>query len=373
MTHGRLTTTIPPLDKNMPINQAVNAIFEEFDLPDEVEISTLKKLITGINNNVLPLIIKEFLRLRWAVIKNTHLAYPLSPNHPVNIFCIRLAEVIAEDNEAIIQLLIPTLLERDYVAGSLEALTETEIDGKRCLIPDQAYFLLENNTTLLPLIDWFEYISDPSVPCYFHLYTNNSRQVPLSDQEVSLLRHSCGDLSTTLFKQLEYYRELALSSSSLYGAIKMLTRGLMEGGVGNESNPDLKPLRNRIAGPAATEAAEKFLSLWASIPDSAEKQAISALRVANYTAAYAREFPSRDQFEKYHPSLSDYILLLRYSQGHPLTDEEETHQQAQDLINCVEEISLGLNNIVNAHQAALENFSYGTFSSGSGFAVLCSK
>ncbi len=343
----------------MLLYQEVMNLFDGVNLPENQEIALFKaNLAANVeaqeDENILRVIIKEYLRLRWTLIKNTSLAYPLSPNDPVNRFNIRLAETIVQKNETIIQLLIPTLLEREYLIGNLRGLTEDETEGKRSLSRMDSYLLLEDNTTVLPLIDWFSYQSDPSHPHYHHLYTQGGEVVPLTGDEKSLIRKSCGAASEELFEQHEYYRELSVSTNTLYGAIKHLMLGLMKGSVSNERNSGLVRLRHRIAGPESNEAAEKFIARIAAIPPSACKEALLDLRAELFSPTQEQLFGSKRDFEKHYPSLGDYLLVLRHSMGHSLTEQEVEKCQEQELLNCVEEICLGLNNIVIKNRVAFE-------------------
>ncbi len=299
--------------------------------------------------------LRYFFRVRWAMIADSPVDYLRFTKWPANKRCVMLAEVLAGPEESIAKILMPTLKLRDYVAGGLMELTETEDEqGMRRLAVNNTFLLMQNNTTLFPLMDWAEYQTNPSEPFYKHLYHENGEAVPLAPEEITQIIDCSPAHPLSLTDQMDHYRALRRSQRTLYGVLSRLIDGLRRSGVTPIQDPVARAARDSVAAPEADASVVEFFEVWNAVPESEQVTAVLALRAQRYTPTIAAAYGSREQYESFFPTLEEYLAVLRHGAGLPCTDRQTTLANTVKFINCVEVIAKGLENIRDAHPEGIE-------------------
>lgn len=99
--------------------------------------------------------IKRFFAMRWTVIANTSLDYTLNPSMPANTWYMAIATRIAEPDEAIIKILIPTIKKVIGAGMENDITASTESSGRR--IELQNFILNANQDSLISVDDVLNY------------------------------------------------------------------------------------------------------------------------------------------------------------------------------------------------------------------------
>ncbi|CEK10513.1 hypothetical protein [Legionella hackeliae] len=269
-------------------------------------------------------LIKNFLRARGDLLKKGSLAYTRHPFLPVNQLCLKIAEAIASPEEAVCQLLMPTVKTLNRSTYSLKQ--ETEEDGHFAI---ENYILSDDFTRLIPVEEIFQQ-AKVNTETVFPEYQESSQNLhyQLSNRDFLDLQEVAGDESRLYLNALRAHHAQHYSDKSIGFAIKTLAIALKKGsvsGLGSEEHAESR---------VVAEAIKDFYDLWNHLPIEIRKTVGSTILIG-YGNAH---------------TLYQYFLALFY--GHPqckLTSEELALAKKDNIFNCIDIISNALNEALIQH------------------------
>jgi len=265
------------------------------------------------DERALKKILRQFLALRWQLIKNSDTNYFSFFNSPLNQLCVSIAEQIAEPNEPIIKVLVPKLdvsvVYYDETFRSITLQERTEIEQRK-LLDLSVFNLNEDKTKLIPILPCLEQARRMAPPGFIPVFLNqysgidqsgqklldgkkkhsrehdnllsNLSQPQLSAAEIIQLQNTAPDYYNALI-QLEtnptntaYIGDASwtaiseLTGHTLWYELQILCRGLTDGGVEDTSAP--AAMQNQDIGRQAKWAIKRFHSIWMRLDSDTRKR-----------------------------------------------------------------------------------------------------
>jgi hypothetical protein len=277
--------------------------------------------------------LKDFFSYRWAIIKKTDSSYLSFPLFPINQACIKIAEEMVSDDEPIISILMPTLVNKPYeiLGVSLRELTEEDKTPRR--LKNLRNFLLSvSEDRLISIRDCFYYSAENIQGTFQHLYSNNAASVVLSKSEVNWLRVSTADSSISgIYADLIEHKAKSINTigTLAYELIK-LKNGLLKGSVRGSGT-------EYIAGPEALTAISNFVQIWVKL-GVADREIAASLSVQNGRP------------------LESYLLrLFAGTPGCELTKAQLDRVNEENVFSCVHIIANILESLINSNANVLIN------------------
>lgn len=268
--------------------------------------------------------------------------YTILPYQSVQA-CILVAGAIAEDNEAICQLLMPQI--KEVVGGSLDSIqenTEEVIDGKRRFDPNK--YCLEGNR-LLDIVNLFEYAkSDGSYFFGAEMGKDAYTIFNITDKELLALSDSKDNDTKNYMAYLKAYYDFQQNPRGLAKELKKLADALYKSSKrvnGTEMQADLAVLDTAI---------KTFYLYWNKLPELI-RNGINQHTINYYD--YNRNLES---------------LLIAIFSGHPeclLTEKQKEILETEKILRCTAQLSDGIRHFsnifldekdINISREKLENF-----------------
>jgi hypothetical protein len=279
--------------------------------------------------------LRNFLTKRWNYIRNTDASYPCYPNSPINRMCIAIAHHLAQPDEPIAQVLMPsiTINHYDILADDLIPLTEKiNASGDREL--DLSRFLIsEDGKAIIPIQEWFEAQIRNTGEFFHHMYSMDHKLVPLTEHEKFLIQQSVAPNSIIFLDEFALRKKLISAEGTLAQALLKLCDGLMSQGVtsgrgtGDQAGANVYPIIS------------DFLLIWHKTLSDRQRQSLGALRTSYHSLR-----------------LDTHLLILQSAANIPQLPSLTQAQldSIRDLETCVEVNSRGIQHILERH---LEKFS----------------
>lgn len=264
--------------------------------------------------------IKSYLARRWAAIRKGNNSYTSHPFLPVNQLCLKIAEAIAQPDEAVCQILMPSIKGLNKKLFKLKA--ETEENGH--FYPEN-FILNQDQTRLIPIIKIFEEAKKNTNTVFLEFQDNDDQIIyQLTGRDLLNLEQLAGDATKQYMQALRHHHQQRYFNNSIGFAINRLSQALKRGSredSGTEDSAD-----DEIVG----SAIEQFYVLWPDI-----KTKISDLKYNHDISLYINNlfathpgcplkeseleqigfFPCALQISKYldtyleqHPNLSEILM-----------------------------------------------------------------
>lgn len=284
--------------------------------------------------------IRFYFRDRWEALKKTNLAYTRHPFLPVNQLCLKIAEAIAEPEEAVCQILMPDLVGLNRKCASLKF--ETEENGH---FKVENYIINQDCTQLIPVDEVFQTAAIDSnyVLADFQPSETLALSYRLDSRDFLNLQQVAGESSTNFIRVLKQQHVQRYDDNSLGFAIRKLAVAIRKGSVvdaGSESSANIEVI---------AEAIKTFYTLWRSLPqDLCLPQEEDS---SQETRTLVKEL-SLKLYGRGNLTLESYFLTIFVRhEDCPLTEEELGQQQVEDIFPCAYQISNCLLEFLNLYPA----------------------
>lgn len=281
--------------------------------------------------------LRRLLSMRWTIIQRTSLDYTFNPHLPSNQFCVALAKAIRNENESIIQVIMPTITTvLGTTLSSNHILLDVENDGHLAL---SDFLLHSQNDAVIAVVDLFEIASNE--PAVLFLERVNSEvgeyhfSTELTDEDRHILRAVAGEASKEYFDLLQkIYFVKKNKKPSLAFVFESLCAALLKSSeVGNGAS-------GQATAADCHDAISKVYDIWRALPPDIHREI-------------------KDFMPKHNMNTSDRLesLLLRlfYETNKTLTMDESILVIEDGVINCTNQIGNILNSILKHHYARLNN------------------
>lgn len=292
-------------------------------LESKVTLCFLEHVTTAFKSGISPenvcLSLKGYFSARWDALKNTNIAYPRHPFLPINQLCLKIAEKIADANEAVVKILMPTVI--DLCRGSYSLKSETEESGHFAV---EQFILDETGTYLIPVAEIFE-VGKGNTNLIFPDFQPPPAQVQyqLNSKDLARVKTIAGKPCKQYMQALMQQHASHYDNHSVGFAIKELAMHLKKASV-SDAGTELSV--NLVL---CEDAIKSFYDLWRKLPVETIRK-INQYRIKHY---------GNPDY-----SLESYFLALFVR--HPdctLTEEESAKQKAENIFPCAQQISDYLN------------------------------
>lgn len=282
-------------------------------------LETYPDLITNAKSTI-----QTFFNLRWLALKTTNLAYTRHPFLPVNQLCLKIAEVIADPEESICRILMPTVLELNRKSYSLKA--ESEDDGHFYL---EQFMLNKNQTLLIPVEEIFEAAAINTNTVFKDFQDDQIQlQYTLGGRDLLNLEQVAGQASQAYVQALKRYHLQQYDDDTLGFAISCLATDVKKGSVSDSGS------ENFADNELIAHAIKKFYDLWRSLPEEIKSQ-VKILKLLHYGSSLPLE--------------SYFLALFVRHPDCPLSDEELCRQKQENIFPCADQIANYLDEFLKQH------------------------
>ncbi|KTC74698.1 hypothetical protein Lbir_0731 [Legionella birminghamensis] len=314
---------------NLPAGTAAETV-ETIQVESLYSFQFFWLFITKDENAVLPpkdvQAIRSYLSLRWETLKKENIAYFRFPFLPINQFCLKIAESIAEPEEAVCSILMPGIIGLNREGLSLKL--ETEDNGQFQI---DAFIVNQSYTRLIPLAEIFQTAALDSNHVLADFQPEGAKpSYELGGQDFLNLANVAGNASRAFMQALKANHVKRYDDNSLGFAIKKLAVELKKASVSDAGSEEL--INNKVMG----DAVSSFYNLWKTLSpelrlpeekdaESSEKRFVKVITLTNYGCKNL--------------NLESYFLTLFFHMQLPLTEEEVTRVIAENIFPCADQIS----------------------------------
>ncbi len=323
--------------------------------------------LLALDENTLKLALRQFLKLRWAYIRNTAASYDQFVKQPLNgmnAACAQIAALIADSNEALAVVLMPTITIQYYanLEESLQDLTEKKNSSGQRVLDLSNIIVNQEGTCVIPLKEWFEAQGDAledqtkpylkylhrlgvdgsehllsyeefeaqkNTPPYdtcvtFQNYVDQYQAPPMTEADLDKMAAVCDEISKDYLDDSRRYLELLAKPCTLYDATLKLCNDLKANGVkgsGEEFGAD----------PAVYPLIKKYFEDCIHLCTEADKEKFFKVRCCNRT-------------------FGQYLLMLK-AYSFPLSDKEYEQVNRDQVFTCIDLASNDIKEMLNKNEA----------------------
>ncbi|RAP37908.1 hypothetical protein B1207_02655 [Legionella quinlivanii] len=281
--------------------------------------------------------IRHYLALRWKMLKTEQIAYTRFPFLPINQFCLKVAEGIAGQGEAVCQILMPGLTGLNRACFSLKS--ETEHNGH---FEVENFIVNQNYTKLIPIQEVFETAALDSNHVLLDFQPEGTKlSYELGGQDFLNLANVAGDASRAFIQALKQNHIQRYDNNSLGFAIKKLATELKKASVSDAGSEELA--NNKVLG----DAVKSFYTLWKQLP--AELSMPQEQCTASGEICFVKDI--KVETYGYDLPLESYFLTLFFHMQLAITEEEGRRVLAEDVFPCADQLSNILSEFLNQYPA----------------------
>ncbi|CAM2753643.1 Uncharacterised protein [Legionella steigerwaltii] len=277
------------------------------------------------------MIIRKYLKIRWAHLKKSNLAYTRHPFLPANQLCLKVAEAIAGPKEAICQILMPGLVGLNRKSAELKF--ETESEGHFEL---ENYVINQAHNRLIPVAEIFQTAKvDSNLVIADFQPADNQVVYQLGGRDMLNLEQVAGKASETFIQVLKKQHSEKYDNNSIGFSLYKLALELKKASVADSGSEEWAD-NEVVAG-----AIKTFYELWRNLPNGLclphpINTPISQLSLKSYGRAEL--------------TLESYLLaLFARHKDCTLTDEEFKREQKENIFPCAYQISNCLFEFLNQY------------------------
>lgn len=269
--------------------------------------------------------LRVFLLQRWNAFSKFSFLYPWHPFLPANQLCLKIAEAIADPEEAICQVLMPGI--KDLNRDTYDLKTETEDNGHFAI---ENFIISQDHQWLIPVAEVMEMAAVDSNYVISDHQIESELRYKMGGRDLVHLTEVVGETSKVYMAAIKEHHTQRYDNGSIGFAIEKLAIALMKGSVedaGSEYKAD-----NKII----SEAIKQFYDLWQSL--SLEiKEEMETLRLQHYGNPTL--------------SLKSYFLTLFVRhEDCPISEQERIQQQSEAIFPCAQQISNCLFEFLKQHK-----------------------
>ncbi|OGT42128.1 MAG: hypothetical protein A3F13_04125 [Gammaproteobacteria bacterium RIFCSPHIGHO2_12_FULL_40_19] len=287
---------------------------------DLMLLEHLDKLLRfpSFNEDVRKKRLRRLLAIRWTVLAQTSMDYTFNPQNPINCLYLEIAEKIAANDEAVCQILMPTVKKIIGTGFSPEDVVSASEEDGQFILP---HFLTHvRGDALISLLDIYAFGKN-NTDRLFPSQTPCKELFELTAEDRERIRNVAGEASQRYFETLEKIHRVRHEEKPSVGfALKALTIALLKSSkkeAGTEFVADILECQEPIL---------KFYRIWNRLSDKIKN------RIKDYRADGATF------------TLESYLLCLFVHAKERLAEIEISETEfkrvlSEKLVPCTEQIS----------------------------------
>jgi hypothetical protein len=242
----------------------------QFEMHNLFVLKHLNEILnTAFSSKRLQNYFRLFLAMRWKVIAHSSADYTYCPDLPANIACLRIAHWIANEDESIAKIVMPTITR---VIGSSIADVKSSTENEDKFNPH--YYLSSSQGDLISLVELFDYAKRNTN----HLFSNH-----LTAADRDNIRNSAGSVSIHYFDQLKLKHDIHHDNKPSWGyVLRQLVEALLASSVkgsGSEYHANVQLCRAQV---------KQVHAAWSALPQKL-KSKISRRRAEGGTTTLGAE------------------------------------------------------------------------------------
>jgi|GEM_PF-3411051 len=291
------------------------------------------ELDEGLNETEAMNAIKNFFENRWQAIKDSNMAYTRHPFLPANQLCLKLAAIIPELEESICSMLMPDVTSLNRISYSFKA--ESEDEGN---FPAENFILNQDGTQLIPVPEILRMARINTNAIFPDFQPEGTALIyQMTTWDFLSLEKVAGAAGKLYIQALRRRHAACYDDNSLGFAIRTLSMALKKGSV-EDAGTEMLANTDII-----DDAIQTFHDIWRNLDEQIRAQ-VCSYRIQAFG------LPDKP--------IDSYFLALFAGHGDCLvTPEEKLRQEAEQIFECVYQISQSLDEFLVQHQAALNTIS----------------